>query len=73
MEPERFTEVDHLVLNEAETTLSVFLEDFSKGQARHLYPSNRLPEMEETTAPRWSLIDHRDYASMCAILARLPL
>jgi radical SAM superfamily enzyme YgiQ (UPF0313 family) len=70
VEPEQFSEVDHLVLNEAETTLSAFLEDFGNGQTRHLYQSNRLPEMAETTAPRWSLINHRHYASMCIQYSR---
>ena len=70
VEPEQFPEVDHLVLNEAETTLSEFLKDFAGGRARHLYQSDCLPELAATPVPRWSLIDHRRYASMCVQYSR---
>jgi radical SAM superfamily enzyme YgiQ (UPF0313 family) len=70
VEPEQFPHVDHLVLNEAETTLAEFLEDFKQGRARHLYQSPALPELAATPVPLWSLIDHRKYASMCVQYSR---
>lgn len=70
VEPEQFPEVDHLVLNEAETTLPAFLEDFAQGRARHLYSSDRLPELSATPVPRWSLMEPGRYASMCVQYSR---
>lgn len=70
IEPARFPDVDHLVLNEAEATLPEFLSDFAAGRARHSYRSGRLPSLDETPAPRWDLIDLRRYASMCVQYSR---
>ena len=53
--PEDFPEVDHLVLNEAETTLRPFLEDLARGEARHLYSSKVFPDLETTPAPSGTL------------------
>ena len=52
---EDFPEVDHLVLNEAETTLPVFLKDLGEGQAGHLYTSRSFPNLEKTPIPLWKL------------------
>ncbi len=43
--PDDFDEVDHLVLNEAELTLPLFLEDLRNGTTRHIYTSDRWAEV----------------------------
>ena len=62
--PEEFPEVDHLVLNEAETTFPGFLEDLAEGQAKHLYTSPSFPSLEKTPIPRWELLEMKRYVSM---------
>jgi len=63
-EPEEFPEVDYLVLKEAELTLPSFLEDLKNGHPRHVYTSSGLPNLRETPAPLWRLVDMNKYASM---------
>ncbi len=64
MEPEQFTEVDHLVLNEAEITLPMFLSDLKAGKPKHIYTSKEFPDIRETPVPDWSLLKMKYYASM---------
>ena len=64
MEPEEFAEIDHLVLNEAEVTLPLFLEDLKNGCAKRIYTSSEWPDINTTPIPMWDLIDMRKYASM---------
>lgn len=64
MEPEEFSEIDHLVLNEAEITLPLFLEDLKNGRAKHMYTSSEWPDINTTPIPTWELADRRKYASM---------
>ncbi len=59
-----FKMVDHLVLNEAELTLPIFLKDLSAGRARHIYMTKERPELKETPPPLWDLIDMRQYSTM---------
>ncbi|MFC2062699.1 B12-binding domain-containing radical SAM protein [Chloroflexota bacterium] len=63
-EHDEFDEVDHLVLDEAESTLPPFLADLEKGQVRHIYTSSERPDITGTPIPLWSLIDMDKYASM---------
>jgi len=60
---EGFEEVDHLVLNEAETTLQPFLEDLKNGSAKHIYTSNEWPDVRKTPVPLWDLVAMKKYAS----------
>ncbi len=61
---EKFKDVDHFVLNEAEITLPLFIEDFRKGCAQKVYSSNDRPDITSTPTPMWSLVNTKDYASM---------
>ena len=63
-ECEAFEDVDHLVLNEAETTLPPFLEDLGRGCAARMYCSNEFPDIATTPLPLWELISMKKYAEM---------
>ncbi|MBI2144645.1 B12-binding domain-containing radical SAM protein [Candidatus Woesearchaeota archaeon] len=60
---EQFEGVDHFVLNEAEVTLPLFLEDVRNGNAKQLYTSAERPDVTKTPVPLWNLIDLNDYAT----------
>ncbi|MEW5814031.1 MAG: B12-binding domain-containing radical SAM protein [Spirochaetota bacterium] len=61
---EEFANVDHLVLNEAEITLPLFLKDLLDGKARQIYRSEIKPDLKDTPLPMWSLINTKNYISM---------
>ncbi len=63
-EPEKFSDVDHLVLNEAENTLAPFLRDLESGHPQHMYTSDEFPDIQQTPAPLWELADRQRYATM---------
>lgn len=63
-ESEKYPMVDHLVLNEAEITLPLFLKDLENNSAKHLYTTNEHPDLTKTPAPLWSLIKSRHYSDM---------
>ncbi|MBI3952482.1 MAG: B12-binding domain-containing radical SAM protein [Candidatus Doudnabacteria bacterium] len=69
-EPEKFPEVDHLVLGEAEVTLPLFLEDLASGSAKHKYSSGLRPDITATPLPMWALIRLKDYATMLVQYSR---
>ncbi len=62
--PEEFAAVDHLVLNEAEITLPLFLSDLHDGRARHIYQSTEWADVATTPIPAWHLVNRRYYSSM---------
>ena len=63
-EPEEFADIDHLVLNEGEITLPQFLADLERGCPQRVYTSNEYPDITQTPAPLWELIDMRPYATI---------
>ena len=67
---EEFDDVDHLVLNEAEITLPLFLEDLGNGCAKHIYTSDKWPDLITTPIPLWELVDMRKYSSMSVQYSR---
>jgi radical SAM superfamily enzyme YgiQ (UPF0313 family) len=62
--PEEFGDVDHLILNEAEITLPLFLADLKEGNTRHIYTSPLWADLATTPVPRFDLLDKKRYASM---------
>ena len=60
MEYAQFPDVDHFVLNEAEVTLPEFLRDFEQGSAERVYASTAFPDIHQTPAPLWELVDFKD-------------
>jgi len=62
-EHERFDEVDHFVLGEAEASLPQLLQDLEKGQAKRMYSASEFPDLTRTPIPRWDLVDPRRYSS----------
>lgn len=59
-----FEGVDHFVLNEAEITLPLFLEDLRNGCAKHIYTSDQWADIKKTPMPLWGLIDIKKYVIM---------
>ena len=62
---QEFTGVAHFVLNEAEITLPLFLEDLRRGTPQALYTTSAAwADLSTTPLPMWELIDQRKYATM---------
>lgn len=59
-----FPDVDYLVLNEAEITLPLFLEDLENGCAEHIYTTTEFADIEKTPVPLWNMIKMKKYASI---------
>ena len=61
---EDYSDIDHLVLNEAEITFPLFLSDLATGNLKHIHSSGVKPDITRTPLPRWDLINMNYYASM---------
>jgi radical SAM superfamily enzyme YgiQ (UPF0313 family) len=63
--PDQFQDrVHHLVLDEAEVTLPLFLADLEKGMPQSVYSSTDRPQLIKTPLPMWSLINMKHYSTM---------
>ena len=63
--PDDFMELaDHLILNEAETTLPRFLEDLEAGAPQKVYRAESFPDLTLTPVPRWDLVNINKYATV---------
>ena len=69
-EPDRFGDVDYLVLDEAELTLPAFLSDLHRGQAKGLYRASGFCDLSDTPTPAWDLVKMKRYASMSIQFSR---
>ena len=70
MEHEQFPEVDHFVLNEAELTLPLFLNDLADGCAQPHYATAEYPDIHQTPAPLWQLADLKYYDTISIQFSR---
>jgi len=62
-EYEQFPEIDHLILNEAEITLPLFLEDFKNGTPKRIYQSDLFADITKSPLPDYTLINLNRYAT----------
>lgn len=60
----RLDAVDHLILNEAELTLPLFLRDLRHNAPKSIYTIEAYADLSETSIPRWELLDLQKYAIM---------
>jgi radical SAM superfamily enzyme YgiQ (UPF0313 family) len=63
-EPDKFPDVNHLILNEGELTLPEFLTDLEKGTLKPVYTSSEWANLRTTPIPLWKLISVQKYALM---------
>jgi radical SAM superfamily enzyme YgiQ (UPF0313 family) len=68
--PDQMEGVDHLVLNEAETTLPLFLDDYHRGVAKPVYLDTTRPDLALAPIPRFDLIRRKPYSSMALQYSR---
>ena len=60
-EYERFPTIDYFVLNEAEITLPLFLEDLKQGKPQHTYLTKEFADVTQSPLPAFELVDMDDY------------
>lgn len=60
---EHYNEVDHLVLNEAEITLPLFIDDLIDGNPDRIYRSDKFADLTKSPMPDYSLIKPGKYAT----------
>ena len=65
-----FLGVDHFVLNEAEITLPLFLEDLKNGSAKAVYSTDDFPDIIKSPIPMWELLEIKKYAGMALQYSR---
>jgi radical SAM superfamily enzyme YgiQ (UPF0313 family) len=69
-EPGEFSDVDYLVLNEAELTLPGFLADLAKGEAKHVYSSVEFADMRNSPLPAYQLLSAKYYGALSLQFSR---
>jgi len=63
-DPDAWSHIDHLVLNEAEITLPWFLSDLEKGHPQKIYETKEYADIQCTPPPDYSLLKASDYAQL---------
>ncbi len=62
--PGEFTDVDHLFLGEAESSINELVRDIEEQRPRRMYPASEYPSLDTSPIPLWDLINLNDYAAM---------
>jgi len=61
---DRFPEVKHFVLGEAEDVMPALVADMIAGNVQRTYQSDHRPDVTKTPVPRWDLVNLKHYALM---------
>jgi radical SAM superfamily enzyme YgiQ (UPF0313 family) len=69
-EPGEFSDIDHLVLNEAEVTLPGFLADLAKGEAKPVYSSAEFADVCNSPLPAYQLLEAKYYGALSVQFSR---
>lgn len=69
-QPDLIQGIDHLILDEAETTLFRFLHDLENNKTRRIYTSKKRPDIKKVPPPSWDLIDISNYTTMLVQYSR---
>jgi radical SAM superfamily enzyme YgiQ (UPF0313 family) len=65
-----YEQVDHLVLNEAEITLPMFLKDLEEGTPQRVYRTKEFPDLLATPVADYNLLNRKQYAFMTIQISR---
>src|SRR6185369_452421 len=68
--PEDLTDVDHLFMGESETTLPLFVEELSRGEAKRVYQSDVRPALSCSPIPDFHLLEFGCYGDMSVQYSR---
>lgn len=64
-ESDHYPQIDHFILNEAEITFPLFLEDLNSGRPlKKKYTTTRFADIRKSPVPDFQLLSRKDYASM---------
>jgi len=63
-EYENYPQIDHMVLNEAEITLPLFLKDLDEGHPERIYKTTGFFDITSTPIPDFQLLSMKNYAFM---------
>ena len=60
----QYPDIHHFILNEAEITFPLFLQDWHAGKPKKIYTTSDWADMTTTPHPRWNLVNTKDYFLM---------
>jgi radical SAM superfamily enzyme YgiQ (UPF0313 family) len=65
-----YPQIDHFILNEAEITLPMFLNDLGEGKPQKVYKTKEFPQISSTPVPDFHLLSINKYATMNLQISR---